>query len=63
MRKVGTDLSEAIFADPNCTKKFCNVPGYDVEVMKGQVLDGVAPHMKDYFRVTRHKNQLMWPLY
>lgn len=50
-RKVGTDLSEAIFADPNCTKRFSNVPGYDVEVMKGQVLDGVAPHMKDYFRV------------
>ena len=51
MRKVGTDLSEAIFSDPNCTKKFSDVPGFDVEVMKGQVLDGVAPHMKDYFRV------------
>jgi len=51
MRKVGTDLSEAVFSDPNCTKKFSNVPKYDVKVMKGQVLDGVAPHMKDYFRV------------
>ncbi|MCX9082352.1 MAG: inositol-3-phosphate synthase [Candidatus Methanoperedens sp.] len=51
MRKVGTDLSEAIFSEPNCTKKFSDVPEYDVKVMKGQVLDGVAPHMKDYFRV------------
>lgn len=50
-RKVGTDLSEAIFSDPNCTKKFSDVPEYDVKVMKGQVLDGVAPHMKDYFMV------------
>jgi myo-inositol-1-phosphate synthase len=51
MRKVGTDLSEAIFSDPNCTKKFSDVPKYDIKVLKGQVLDGVAPHMKDYFRV------------
>jgi myo-inositol-1-phosphate synthase len=50
-RKVGTDLSEAIFSNPNCTKKFSDVPEYDVKVMKGQVLDGVAPHMKEYFKV------------
>ncbi len=50
-RKVGTDLSKAIFSDPNCTKKFSDVTDMDVEVMKGQVLDGVAPHMKDYFLV------------
>jgi len=51
MRKVGKDLSEAVFSEPNCTKKFSDVPEYDIEVMKGEVLDGVAPHMKDYFRV------------
>ncbi|SNQ59789.1 inositol-3-phosphate synthase [Candidatus Methanoperedens nitratireducens] len=50
-RKVGTDLSEAIFSEPNCTKKFSDVSDMDVEVMKGQVLDGVASHMKDYFLV------------
>lgn len=50
-RKVGRDLSKAIFSEPNCTKKFSDVPEMDVEVMKGKVLDGVAPHMKDYFRV------------
>lgn len=50
-RKVGKDLSRAIFSEPNCTKKFSEAPEMDVPVMKGQVLDGVAPHMKDYFRV------------
>src|SRR4030067_1567112 len=50
-RKVGKDLSNALFSEPNCTKKFSNIPELGVEVMKGQVLDGVAPHMKDYFRV------------
>jgi len=48
-RKVGKDLSEAIFAKPNCTKIFCkNIPHLGVKVKMGPVLDGVAPHMKDY---------------
>lgn len=51
MRKVGKDLSDAIFCEPNCTKKFSDVPELDVEVMKGKVLDGVAPHMKEHFKV------------
>ena len=50
-RKVGTDLSKAIFSAPNCTKKFSDISELDVEVMKGKVLDGVAPHMKEYFVV------------
>jgi len=47
-RKVGKDLSEAIFAPPNCTTVFCDVPETGVKVSMGHVLDGVAPHMKDY---------------
>jgi len=48
-RKVGKDVSEAIFAPPNCTKTFySNVPFMGVEVKKGPVLDGVAPHMASY---------------
>lgn len=49
--KVGDDLSNAIFSEPNCTKIFSDVPYQDVEVLKGIVLDGVAPHMKEYFIV------------
>jgi myo-inositol-1-phosphate synthase len=48
-RKVGKDLSEAIFAKPNCTKVFCSdIPKLNVKVMRGPTLDGVAEHMKDY---------------
>ena len=50
-RKVGIDLSKALFEVPNCTKKFSDIPELGVEVMKGKVLDGVAPHMEDYFQV------------
>jgi myo-inositol-1-phosphate synthase len=48
-RKVGKDVSEAIFAPPNCTKIFCkDIPKMGVKVKMGSVLDGVASHMKDY---------------
>lgn len=48
-RKVGLDVSEAIFARPNCTKAFYpDVPSKGVTVKMGPVLDGVAPHMKEY---------------
>ena len=48
-RKVGKDLSQAIFEKPNCTQVFCkNIPKQNVEVKKGPVLDGIASHMQDY---------------
>lgn len=47
-RKVGRPLNEAIFARPNCTKIFCsNIPDNGVIVKMGNVLDGVASHMKN----------------
>jgi len=48
-RKVGKDVSEAIFAMPNCTKVFYpDVPKKGVEVKMRPVLDGVALHMENY---------------
>ncbi len=48
-RKVGKDVSEAIFEYPNCTKVFCkNIPKANVKVKKGVVLDGFSEHMKEY---------------
>jgi len=48
-RKVGRPLEEAIFALPNCTKTIeANIPPTGVTVLMGHVLDGVAPHMKQY---------------
>ncbi|GMT47779.1 MAG: inositol-3-phosphate synthase [bacterium] len=48
-RKVGRDVSEAIFALPNCTSVFQkDIPVTGVKVVMGRVLDGIAPHMKEY---------------
>ena len=48
-RKVGKDLSEAIFALPNCTKDLCrDIPKTGVVVRMGNILDGVAQHMRNY---------------
>ncbi|SFK36883.1 myo-inositol-1-phosphate synthase [Sphingomonas sp. NFR04] len=48
-RKVGKDVSEAIFAKPNCTAIFCEtVPPTGTKVQMGHILDGVAEHMADY---------------
>jgi len=46
-RKVGRDVSEAIFAKPNCTTVFCgDVENSGATVRMGRVLDGVAEHME-----------------
>src|SRR5580658_10803017 len=45
-RKVGVDLSRAIFAKPNCTAVFSEVPDCGVKVRMGAVLDGMAEHME-----------------
>jgi len=48
-RKVGMDISEAIFAPPNCTKVFCkDIPWMDIKVCQGLNLDGFSEHMRDY---------------
>src|SRR3990170_8400431 len=44
--KVGKDLSEAVFAPPNNTLKFADVPKMGVSVQKGPVLDGVGDLVK-----------------
>ncbi len=48
-RKVGRDVSEAIFAEPNCTEVFCkDIPLSGVQVRMGQIMDGYSEHMGDY---------------
>jgi len=51
-RKVGKDLSKAIWAEPNCTERFSEVPHLDVKVLMGTVLDGVTEHLKKYVKVS-----------
>jgi myo-inositol-1-phosphate synthase len=48
-RKVGRDVSEAIFAKPNCTAAFCpDVPASGTTVQMGRILDGYSEHMAEY---------------
>jgi len=48
-RKVGRDVAEAVFADPNCTTRFQpDLPAVGTKVQMGPIMDGVAEHMLDY---------------
>ncbi|HEY2773170.1 MAG TPA: inositol-3-phosphate synthase [Candidatus Binatia bacterium] len=48
-RKVGCDVSEAIFAAPNCTVRFCpEVAPCGVHVRMGRILDGLPAHMAEW---------------
>ena len=48
-RKIGIDVSKAIFSKPNCTTVFCSdIPHTGVKVQMGKILDGFSEHMKNY---------------
>jgi myo-inositol-1-phosphate synthase len=46
--KVGQDLSEAIWAQPNNTYKFTEVPHLNVPVNRGMTHDGLGKYLLDY---------------
>src|SRR5688572_5823545 len=48
--KVGKDLSEAIWAHPNDTYKFADVPKTGVTVSRGMTHDGIGKYMSDVVR-------------
>jgi myo-inositol-1-phosphate synthase len=43
--KVGRDLSEAIFAGPNNTPRFCEVPELGVPISRGMTHDGLGKYL------------------
>jgi myo-inositol-1-phosphate synthase len=45
--KVGKDLAEAIFAKPNNTYKFCDVPATSVKVQRGMTHDGLGKYLSE----------------
>jgi len=48
-RKVGKDVADALFAEPNCTTVFHrDVPQQGVKVKMGNILDGYSDHMEGY---------------
>ena len=48
--KVGKDLSEAIFAEPNNTYKFTDVPKLNVPVVRGMTHDGLGKYLSDVIK-------------
>lgn len=44
--KVGKDLAEAIYTEPNNTFKFCDVPEFGVKVDRGMTHDGLGKYLK-----------------
>ncbi|HLR99282.1 MAG TPA: inositol-3-phosphate synthase [Mycolicibacillus parakoreensis] len=51
-KKVGFDLSEAIFASENNTIKLTDVPPTDVIVQRGPTLDGIGKYYADTIEVS-----------
>ena len=47
VNKVGKDLSEAIFMEPNNTLRFADVPYINVPVSRGMTHDGVGKYLAD----------------
>lgn len=55
-RKVGLDLSRAIFSLPNCTAVFQReIPHLNCPVEMGYIIDSVAPHNAQYPEAQRFK--------
>jgi len=52
IRKVGKDLSEAIWAGSNCTVKFCDVPQIGAKVQMGPVKDGAPDFLRKYVKTS-----------
>jgi myo-inositol-1-phosphate synthase len=53
-RKVGADLGQAIFMEPNNTRTFAKVPALGVKVAMGNQLDGLGKFQKQVVKVN-HK--------
>ena len=56
--KVGKDLSEAIFSEPNNTIKFSEVPATGIVVQPGVVKDGVGKFVKDIIETSPDSENL-----
>ncbi|HUU27460.1 MAG TPA: inositol-3-phosphate synthase [archaeon] len=50
--KVGKDLAEAIYAEPNNTFRFCDVPPVGVTVHRGPVMDGIGKYLAEVIEIS-----------
>jgi len=56
--KVGKDLSEAIWAKPNCNMKLYEPEFLDAPVVKGPILDGLDSNIKDIVPVSKDQKEV-----
>ncbi|MFX0006844.1 MAG: inositol-3-phosphate synthase [Candidatus Hermodarchaeota archaeon] len=54
--KVGKDLSEAIFAEPNCNMVLFNPDNIGAPVLKGPILDGLNSNIKNIIPVNNNQD-------
>ncbi len=54
-KKIGLDLSEAIFQEPNNLRRFCTPPRLGVRVQRGPLLDGVGRYLKPVVKIDRRQ--------
>ena len=50
--KVGRDLADAIFANPNNTIKISDVPSTGIKVQKAKVLDGIGRRLNERVKIS-----------
>ena len=54
-KKVGKDVSEAIFTEPNNTIRFADVPPLGVDVLRGPTLDGLGHYYREVVTESGHE--------
>jgi myo-inositol-1-phosphate synthase len=54
--KVGKDIGEAIYAEPNNTKIFQKVPKIGAKVYKSKAFDGIGKYLVDVVKVSKQKD-------
>ncbi len=56
--KVGKDVSEAIFAEPNNTLRFAAVPHMDVTVQRGPLEDGIGKYLENLITISPNDDEV-----
>lgn len=54
--KVGKDMSEAIFAEPNCNVKLYQPDFLEAPILKGPIMDGLDSNIKNIVPVSNSQN-------
>lgn len=59
-RKIGLDISEAIFSEPNCTTRYKDIKNLGIYVACGPLSDGVALRQYSHVEVVDSARSINW---